>query len=95
LQQYVDTGEEGDIFKGFYVSDTVKADGTGDDVPEITLKGALEASAELNVVVASAGVGGGIDANIDFDLNDRDPKDGKIRFDELTPLNAYSTSPGS
>jgi hypothetical protein len=87
LRQYVNTGNEGDIFKGFYVSDTVNADGTGDDVSEITLKGALEASAELNVVVASAGVGGGIYGNIDFDLNDRDPKDGKIRIDELTPLN--------
>ncbi|MGH2412601.1 MAG: hypothetical protein ACRDEA_02670, partial [Microcystaceae cyanobacterium] len=48
------------IFEGFYVSDTDRPDGTGTDVAEVTLAAGIKAFAALNVLVAEAGVGGGI-----------------------------------
>ncbi|MGK7918671.1 MAG: hypothetical protein AB4080_01505, partial [Trichodesmium sp.] len=85
-----------DIFNGFYVSDRLNADGTGKDVPELTLDASIEAKAELNAYVVKAGVGGGIYGNIDFDLKDPD-NDGKVRFDELesaiaNPVDIFDTS---
>ena len=56
LKKYLNGGSIVDILDGFYVSDTANVEGTGPDVPELTLSGALTAAAELNVVLASAGV---------------------------------------
>lgn len=70
-----------DIFKGFFIADDSPI-GSGVDTPEITLSAEITAAAVVNIVVASAGVGGGIFADIFFDLNDPD-NDFKIRFDEL------------
>jgi Ca2+-binding RTX toxin-like protein len=78
------------IFDGFYISDRANADGTGADVPEVVLSGALTAAAELNIVVAQAGVGGGIFLDVYFNLNDPD-RDGKVRVNEL--LNNFKLSP--
>jgi Tol biopolymer transport system component/Ca2+-binding RTX toxin-like protein len=85
LRQFIDTKKAADIFNGFYVSDRANPDGTGADVPEVTLNAGLEASAELNIVIASAGVGGGIYGNIDFNLNDPN-NDGKVRVNEFAAL---------
>ncbi len=85
LRQFIDTKKGADIFNGFYVSDRANADGTGADVPEVTLNAGLEASAELNAVIVSAGVGGGIYANIGFNLNDPND-DGKVRVNEFADL---------
>jgi len=71
-----------DIFNGFYVNDRENADGSGADVPEIVLHGFLDVAAALDAIVASASVGGGIEATIEGDLNDLD-NDGKFRLDEL------------
>ncbi len=76
---YTDTGL---IANGFFISDTATVDGTGADVPEVTLSGALKAALELEVAVARAGVGGGIFVDVFFDLHDQSG-DGKIRVDEL------------
>src|SRR5262249_23227436 len=46
------------LFDGFYISDRKNPDGTGEDVPEVTLLGGLDADLELNVAIAEAGVGG-------------------------------------
>ena len=54
-------------------------DGSGQDVPEVVLSGNLTATGELNVVVARAGVEGGIFASVFFNLHDND-EDGKIRW---------------
>ncbi len=71
------------LLNGFYVSDTDMADGSfGTDVPEIVLAGNLWAAAELNLGVARAGVGGGIFAEIQFDLFDPN-HDGKVRINEI------------
>ncbi|MHC4716369.1 MAG: calcium-binding protein, partial [Planctomycetota bacterium] len=76
------SGKWTDVFNGFYLSDRENADGTGSDVAELTFSGSLTAAAELNILVASAGVEGGIYATVDFNLNDPN-NDGKVRADEL------------
>ncbi len=71
------------VFNGFYISDTANPDGTGPDVPEVRLNASVQAAGELNVIIAAAGVGGGLFANVNLDLRDRPVADGKIRLDEL------------
>ena len=70
------------LLDGLYVSDRKNADGTGDDVKEVTLEGGIQAAGEINLGVASAGVAGGIFATIGFDLDDPN-NDGKMRFNEM------------
>jgi len=73
----------GKIFNGLYVSDTCDPTGeSGTDVPEIVLTGELSAFGEINVAVARGGVGGGITATVDLNLNDPND-DGKVRISEL------------
>lgn len=56
------------LFNGLFLSDTAAADGSGEDVPELTLGGGIEAAAEINLGVAKAGVAGGIYAEVDFEI---------------------------
>ncbi|MEZ6120468.1 MAG: calcium-binding protein [Pirellulaceae bacterium] len=83
--------------EGFFISDTASVDGTGPDVPEVTLSAALKAAAEINLAVARAGVGGGIGIDVFFDLHDKD-NDGKVRVDEidenfkLGPIHVFDVS---
>ena len=67
------------LFDGLYVSDLDKA---GNDVPELQFDAGLWAAAELNLGIARGGVGGGLFAEIDFNLYDPD-HDGKVRIKEL------------
>jgi Ca2+-binding RTX toxin-like protein len=70
-----------DLFRGFFVLDDSPLN-PGVDVPEVVLDAFIRASAAINVGVASAGVGGGIYANINFDL--RDPNsDLRVRIEEI------------
>ena len=70
-----------DLFRGFFVYDD-SLQNPGVDVPEVVLDAFIRASAAINVGVASAGVGGGIYANINFDL--RDPNnDFRVRIEEI------------
>ncbi|UCE72957.1 MAG: DUF4347 domain-containing protein [Methanomassiliicoccales archaeon] len=69
-----------DLLKGFYVGDTDRE--TGVDIPEVTLYGSLTGACVLNLWVASVGVGGGIYATVEFNLNDPDG-DGKVRIEEI------------
>lgn len=68
-----------DLFRGFYVKDV---DDYGNEITELTLSGGLFAGAELDLLVASAGVTGGINADIFFDLHDPDD-DGRVRIEEI------------
>ena len=77
IQDYKLSGNQGDIFNGFFVSDP--------DTPEVQFNMGLEASAELNALIARAGAGGGIYGKFDFDLNDPND-DGKVRFSEFKEL---------
>lgn len=70
------------ILNGFFVSDRAMADGTGDDVPEVSVTGRIEASASLDAAFLSGSAGGGLIATVDLNLNDPDG-DGRVRADEL------------
>ncbi|MFC1783883.1 hypothetical protein ACFL02_09930, partial [Planctomycetota bacterium] len=85
IQEFVESGFRNPLllFDGFYISDTDLPTGDfGTDVPELQLTGGLWAAAEINLVVARAGVGGGVFIGIDFDLFDPD-RDGRVRIKEL------------
>ncbi|MEM6474113.1 MAG: hypothetical protein AAF802_31475, partial [Planctomycetota bacterium] len=82
IRQFSETGNVVDVFNGFFVSDRAGADGTGADVPEAYLRGSLSAGGKLSVLLAEAGVRGGIFADVDFNLHDND-RDGRVRFGEL------------
>ncbi len=79
LNAFRNGGSASQIFNGFYISDhwVGKKDG-----PELTVSANIQAFAELNLALARAGVGGGLFANIFFDLVDV-KKDGRIYLDEL------------
>ncbi|MBE3131920.1 MAG: hypothetical protein IMZ55_00460, partial [Acidobacteria bacterium] len=79
---FAQSGKVQHIFNGFYISDRENPNGTGPDVPEVQIKGSLTAAAELNLGIVSGGVGGGIYATVDFNLNDPND-DGKVRAGEL------------
>ena len=55
------------VFDGFFFKDS---DETGTDAPEVKFEFGLVGAAELNLGIARAGVGGGIDATITFDWHD-------------------------
>ena len=82
LKQFFDSGFRNPelLFNGFFIYDT--AVGGTTDVPEVQLTGGITASAELNLGIAKAGVGGGIFLEINFDLHDPN-EDGKVRLSEL------------
>lgn len=84
LRQFAagDYQDPGLILNGFYVSDTLNADGSGQDVREAEVYGSLKAHAEVNIAVAAAGVGGGIQGLLGLDLNDPD-QDGKLYWQEV------------
>ncbi|MHB8576996.1 MAG: calcium-binding protein, partial [Dehalococcoidia bacterium] len=57
-------------------------DSSGNKIHTIELKITIAAGGGIDVVVASAGVEGGIQATVDFDLHDPN-NDGKVRIDEI------------
>ncbi|HET9823430.1 MAG TPA: LEPR-XLL domain-containing protein [Burkholderiaceae bacterium] len=67
------------LFDGFFLAD---GETKGTDDPEITFEFGLVGAAELNIGIARAGVGGGIDAVINFDWHDSVP-DGNIHASEI------------
>jgi Ca2+-binding RTX toxin-like protein len=67
-----------DLLNGFYFRDFKD----GHESPELGLSLTIGAGAEISVVVARAGIEGGITANLTADWNDVDD-DGKIYLDEL------------
>lgn len=80
-------GEDKNFFDGFYFGDRLEQkDGKvillSDDIPEAGLNATFKAGAELNIAVASAGVEGGITAEINADWNDPD-RNGKVYIDEI------------
>lgn len=81
LQKYASSTQKdlADLLEGFYVKDR---NDDGSEITEVLLQGGLTAGAELNVLVAEAGVQGGIFTDILFDL--RDPnEDGRVRVSEI------------
>ncbi len=68
-----------DILDGFYVIDF---DANGNERPELTLSGKIFAGASISLLIAEAGVIGGIEAIFTFDLNDVND-DGRVRVSEI------------
>ncbi|TWU49227.1 PKD domain-containing protein [Rubripirellula reticaptiva] len=93
IQQFQQTGDFEDVFNGFYVSDRENADGTGADIDEVILSASITAAASLNAGFIQASVGGGLFANIDFNLHDNND-DGKVRLVELLDNTLLGTKDG-
>ncbi|MGA1325443.1 MAG: hypothetical protein ACO305_02370, partial [Rubrivivax sp.] len=74
-----DGGGAEDLLLGVYLVDEGRA--SGDDL-EMSVTAEIGAGAELNVVVAKAGVDGGLRGTLGADLNDPNP-DGKVYVDEF------------
>jgi Ca2+-binding RTX toxin-like protein len=76
-------GSATDLLLGVYLLDEGREDlELGSDDPEMSVTAEIGAGAELNVVVAQAGVDGGLRGTLGADLSDPDP-DGKVYVDEL------------
>jgi len=74
-----DGGSAEDLLLGVYLVDEGRA--SGNDL-EMSVTAEIGAGAELNVVVAKAGVDGGLRGTLGADLNDPNP-DGKVYVDEF------------
>lgn len=88
LIDWQNSGAERDFLNGFYIDDN-REDSI--DKPEAYIKGYLQASAGADAYIASAFVGGGLEANLEVDLKDDGEfgdfpgeSDGKIRANEIT-----------
>ena len=79
VNQFLASNNPLDLVNGFFLKDV---DSEGIDIPEVTLYGGIAAGASLDIGVASAGVEGGIDMSIFFNLNDPD-QDTKVRLSEM------------
>ncbi|HLO19184.1 MAG TPA: calcium-binding protein, partial [Sphingomicrobium sp.] len=94
IQELIKTGDPVKLLNGFYIKDT---DALGRDRPELTFQGRFGAFAELNVLIASAGVFGGLFATLNLNLHDPN-NDGRVRFLEIAdvldsdPLCVFDTS---
>ncbi|MEO1525594.1 MAG: dockerin type I domain-containing protein [Planctomycetota bacterium] len=95
--KFLTTGRVSDFADGFYISDRAEADGTGEDTAELTITADVKLQASAGIDLADvadldefgvdtfgleAGVGGGIEGIIEFDLVDHD-NDGRFRGEEL------------
>ena len=80
-ERYADGGFRNElvIFDGFYLNDL---DDEGVDAPEVLFEFGLVGAAELNLGIARAGVGGGINSYIYFDWYDAIP-DGRVHLSEM------------
>jgi Ca2+-binding RTX toxin-like protein len=80
-QRYADGGFRNElvIFDGFYLNDLNEE---GVDAPEVLFEFGLVGAAELNLGIARAGVGGGINSQIYFDWYDAIP-DGRVHVSEM------------
>ncbi|QDV47224.1 Bifunctional hemolysin/adenylate cyclase precursor [Stieleria neptunia] len=94
INQFFQSGDLARLADGFFVSDRLNPDGTGTDVAEVYLRGSLTAGASLNVLIAEAGVNGGVFANVEFNLHDNN-NDGRVRATEqlenlsLSPIHVF------
>ena len=74
-----DTFDGTKLFNGVYLDDHVTS---GNDAAEMTFTATIGAGAELNVVVAKAGVRGGVEGFLGANLKDNDG-DGRVHLDEF------------
>ncbi len=81
IQKFIESEDKNplDILDGFYVLDF---DAEGNERPELSLTGELFAGVSIYLVLAEAGVRGGLSFTLDFDLNDV-VDDGRVRVSEI------------
>lgn len=81
IQKFIESEDKNplDILDGFYVLDF---DAEGNERPELSLTGELFAGVSIYLVLAEAGVRGGLAFQLDFDLNDV-VDDGRVRVSEI------------
>ena len=78
-----ETARASKILNGVYLGDVADVTNpSSDDVAELSFTAFLGAGAELNVVVASAGVSAGVEGTLGANLKDNND-DGKVHLDEL------------
>jgi len=80
VEQFLVTHNAANLINGFFLNDLDPV--TGFDRPEAELNAEIAVGAGLSLGFITAGVEGGIGADIDFNLADLN-NDGKVRFDEL------------
>lgn len=78
IRQYLASDSPGNVLNGLYLVD----DHDGSNDTELSLTATIGAGAELNIVVAQAGVEGGLTGTLGADLKDPN-NDGKVYLDEL------------
>ncbi|MEM9643378.1 MAG: hypothetical protein AAF989_00180 [Planctomycetota bacterium] len=108
IRQFASSGNPFDLLDGFFFDDRVTfrkdendalvLDDDGNpliesDVPELTFRFEVTAGGSLNLFLVSAGVEGGIGAQLTLDLNDPN-LDGKVRFDEVFQNLQLGNAPG-
>jgi Ca2+-binding RTX toxin-like protein len=91
------------LLQGVFLDDNKN----GVDVPEISLVGTVSVQAAVDILIAEAGIRGGVNANLDLNLHDGGPVgqppvkedlDGKLRINEIikvlagNPLCLFDTS---
>jgi Ca2+-binding RTX toxin-like protein len=80
LRQVLNGASGEHLLDGIFIDDL---DLAGTDVPEVSLIGTVGAQAGVTVVVATAGIAGGIELTVDLNLNDAPEPDGKLRIQEV------------
>ncbi|MEM9244225.1 MAG: hypothetical protein AAGA67_00575 [Cyanobacteria bacterium P01_F01_bin.153] len=85
-----DPSRIGRIANGLYVSDREEANGTGEDVPELTAQGEVFGTLSFDALLAKAGFRGGLRGQVAADLLDGgeiwQQDDGKVRLvSEIAP----------
>ncbi len=78
----MDSGDAGDLLKGVYLHDDHDDIAGASNDPELSMTATIGAGAKLDVVVAQAGVEGGLKGTLAADLADPD-NNGKVYVDEL------------
>jgi len=85
ITNFASSGDVGDIFAdGFYIDNGADLNGPAGRKSGAVLTTGIKAYGAINVGVASAGVGGGVESNIEVRLNDPVPDD-KVYFSEFDP----------
>ncbi|MCC5845792.1 MAG: LEPR-XLL domain-containing protein, partial [Verrucomicrobia bacterium] len=92
VRKAMDTGNPLWAIDGLYISDRQNADGTGRDIPEVTLRATIALYGGIDVYLARGGIEGGFTVGIDIDLNDPND-DGKVRPSELLAVVEWTGNP--
>ncbi len=95
LTHALGSGDLGDAIDGFYIKVPTNAQGQVISMAELTAD--INAALALNIFVAEAGAGGGLDANVNVGLTDPDG-DKRVHYDEfihnfeISPLKVFDAS---